>query len=166
MSESSKPALKLRWMSRTHRKTLTPAMLCSTRTRPLKCGGWPVFPAPSVRPLGQVFALDTLGNRVDRTLKNTQNRSNTQEGDYPKIGVHYTLGLPSWSGSATPTGPTARRLSDCWSRCSSGSSPSGSSRPTPPTATNLPCGCETASSATSRSRPRYRGRDSRFKSLK
>ena len=100
MSESSKPALKLRWMSRTHRKTLTPAMLCSTRTRPLKCGGWPVFPAPSVRPLGQVFALDTLGNRVDRTLKNTQNRSNTQEGDYPKIGVHYTLDLPSWSGSA------------------------------------------------------------------
>ena len=115
MSESSKPALKLRGMSRTLRKTLTPAMLCSTRTRPLKCGGWPVFPAPSVRPLGQVFALDTLGNRVDRTLKSTQNRSNTQEGDYPKIGVHYTLGLPSWSGSATPTGPTARRLSDCWS---------------------------------------------------
>ena len=33
--------------------------------------------------LGPVFALDTLRNRVNTTLKNNQNRNNTQQGDYP-----------------------------------------------------------------------------------
>ena len=32
--------------------------------------------------LGPVFALDTLRNRVNTTLKNNQNRNNTQQGDY------------------------------------------------------------------------------------
>jgi len=35
--------------------------------------------------LGPVFALDTLRNRVNTTLKSNQNCNNTQEGDYLKI---------------------------------------------------------------------------------
>ena len=35
--------------------------------------------------LEPVFALDTLRNRVNTTLKNNQNPNNTQQGDYPKM---------------------------------------------------------------------------------
>ena len=38
-------------------------------------------------PLGPVFALDTLRNRVNTTIKINQNRNNTQQGDYPIIGL-------------------------------------------------------------------------------
>ena len=35
--------------------------------------------------LGQVFALDTPANKVDRTPWNTGNSGSTQEGDYPIV---------------------------------------------------------------------------------
>jgi len=44
--------------------------------------GWSKMSWDKSLPLGPVFALDTLRNRVSTILKNNQNRNNTQQGDY------------------------------------------------------------------------------------
>ena len=70
-------------------------------------------------PLGPVFALDTLRNRVNTILKNNQNRNNTQEGDYlfffmPLINIFlfkYPAGGPMQSAqNLTPNSVYANRM--------------------------------------------------------
>mgnify|MGYP004175569345 CR=1 FL=1 len=50
-------------------------------------GGLPKMSWDKNLPLEPVFALDTLRNRVNTTLKNNQNRNNTQEADYRLLSL-------------------------------------------------------------------------------